>query len=81
VPTEKGGLIAVVRQKQSRLTKRHGSELIEFAKAYGINRGAMLENSRRRREALQGAGFVWCVAAVLVLLGEALIELVEDDRR
>ncbi len=42
VPTEKGGMIPVVRTKQSRLTKRQGSDLIEFAKAYAANRGAVI---------------------------------------
>lgn len=40
VPSARGGVIPVSRQKQGRLTKRQGSELIEFAKAYAINRGA-----------------------------------------
>lgn len=42
VPTPKGGMLPIVRTKQSRLTKRQGSELIEFAKAYGANRGAVI---------------------------------------
>jgi hypothetical protein len=42
VPTPKGVPIPVMRQKQSRLTKRQGSDLIEFAKAYGGNRGAVI---------------------------------------
>jgi len=42
VPSARGGAIPVMRQKQSRLTKRHGSELIEFAKSYAVNRGARL---------------------------------------
>lgn len=40
VPSPKGAPIAVMRQKQSRLTKRQGADLIEFAKAYGSGRGA-----------------------------------------
>jgi len=40
VPTPRGGVIPVWRQKQSRLTKRQGSELIEFSKAYVVGRGA-----------------------------------------
>jgi hypothetical protein len=40
VPSESGAPIPVMRQKQSRLTKRQGADLIEFAKAYAINRGA-----------------------------------------
>jgi hypothetical protein len=47
VPSAKGGIIPVVRQKQSRLAKRHGSELIEFAKAYGANRGARIREWQR----------------------------------
>lgn len=42
VPTPKGGMVPIVRTKQSRLTKRQGSELIEFTKAYAINRGVRL---------------------------------------
>jgi hypothetical protein len=42
VPTPRGAVIPVMRQKQSRLTKRQGSDLIEFAKAYGLNRGAVV---------------------------------------
>jgi len=42
VPSESGAPIPVMRQKQSRLTKRQGSDLIEFAKAYGLNRGAVV---------------------------------------
>lgn len=42
VPSESGAPIPVMRQKQSRLTKRQGSDLIEFAKAYGGNRGAVI---------------------------------------
>ena len=36
------GTVLAIRTKQSRLTKRQGSELIEFTKAYAINRGAQL---------------------------------------
>jgi hypothetical protein len=36
------GFVMVMRTKQSRLTKRQGSELIEFARAYSVNRGAVL---------------------------------------
>jgi hypothetical protein len=32
-----GGLVLVMRQKQSRLTRRQGSELIEFAKAWATH--------------------------------------------
>jgi hypothetical protein len=47
VPSAKGGIIPVVRQKQSRLTKKQGSELIEFAKAYAVNRGARVREWER----------------------------------
>lgn len=33
------GLVLVTRQKQSRLTKKQGSELIEFAKAWATDHG------------------------------------------
>jgi len=36
------GFTMVTRQKQSRLTKRQGSELIEFARAWAIDAGAVL---------------------------------------
>lgn len=36
------GFVMVMRQKQSRLTKRQGDELIEFARAYATGRGAEL---------------------------------------
>lgn len=36
------GLIALNRQKQSRLTKRQGSELIEYAKAWAIEHDVIL---------------------------------------
>lgn len=42
VPTPSGGMIPVLRTKQSRLTKKQGSELIEFAKAYAAERGAVV---------------------------------------
>lgn len=48
VPTPKGGVIPVIRQKQSRLTKRHGSELIEFAKAWAIDHGVHLHEPERQ---------------------------------
>jgi hypothetical protein len=35
-----GGMVPVMRTKQSRLTKAQGSELIEFCKAYAVGRGA-----------------------------------------
>lgn len=36
------GLVLVMRQKQSRLTKRQGSELIEWAKAWATNHGVQV---------------------------------------
>ena len=43
LPTIDGqGLVVVMRQKQSRLTKAQGSELIEFCKAYAVKRGAVI---------------------------------------
>ena len=35
-------LVPVMRTRQSRLTRKQGSDLIEFCKAYAINRGATL---------------------------------------
>lgn len=63
VPSESGAPIPVMRQKQSRLTKRQGADLIEFAKAYAITRGADLREwdedgnliQRARPNALQRA--------------------------
>lgn len=53
LPTVDGdGLVVVMRQKQSRLTKAQGSELIEFVKAYAVNRGARLRDFDRQREAV-----------------------------
>lgn len=37
-----GGFVMATRTKQSRLTKRQGSELIDFAKATAIDLGAQL---------------------------------------
>jgi hypothetical protein len=34
-----GGMVMVMRQKQSRLTKKQGSELIEWAKAWATTHG------------------------------------------
>ena len=36
------GMVLAVRPRQSRLTRRQGAELIEFCRAYAINRGAVL---------------------------------------
>lgn len=36
------GTVLAVRPRQSRLTKKQGSDLIEFAKAYGAARGATI---------------------------------------
>lgn len=38
------GLVPVMRTKQSRLTRRQGDELIEFARAYALGRGAQLRS-------------------------------------
>ena len=37
-----GGFTMVTRTKQSRLTKRQGSDLIEFAKAWALSHGVQL---------------------------------------
>lgn len=43
VPSLDGaGLVMLVRNKQSRLTKKQGSELIEFAKSQAIEYGAVV---------------------------------------
>jgi hypothetical protein len=55
VPSAKGGIIPVVRQKQSRLAKRHGSELIEFSKAYAIGRGAEVREWDQDGHLISGA--------------------------
>lgn len=57
VPTPKGAPIPLYRQKQSRLTKRQGSELIEFAKAYAANRGAVLRDWDEDGNLIAGPGF------------------------
>lgn len=36
------GLVMVMRQKQSRLTKRQGSDLIEWAKAWALTHGVQV---------------------------------------
>jgi hypothetical protein len=36
------GMVLVTRQKQSRLTKKQGSELIEWAKAWATNHGVQV---------------------------------------
>lgn len=36
------GFVMIVRTKQSRLTKRQGSELIEFARSWAIDNGVTL---------------------------------------
>lgn len=43
-----GGLVMTTRTKQSRLTKRQGSELIEFAKAWAIDNGVHLHEPERQ---------------------------------
>ena len=44
------GMVMLVRNRQSRLTKKQGSELIEFAKSWAVQHGAVLrvwdENNR-----------------------------------
>lgn len=42
-----GGLVMTTRTKQSRLTKRQGSELIEFAKSWAIDNGVVLREPER----------------------------------
>lgn len=42
VPTPKGGVIPVMRQKQSRLTDRQGQDLKHFARAWAIDHGVVL---------------------------------------
>lgn len=43
VPSLDGeGLVMLVRSKQSRLTRRQGSEMIEFAKAWATEHGAVV---------------------------------------
>lgn len=37
-----GGLVLVTRQRQSRLTKKQGNELIEFATAWATNNGVVV---------------------------------------
>lgn len=37
-----GGMVMVTRQKQSRLTRKQGSELIEWAKAWATNHGVQV---------------------------------------
>jgi len=45
------GVDVAYRQKQSRLTKRQGSDLIEFAKAWAINEGVVLNEPEPERKA------------------------------
>lgn len=45
-----GGFVMVTRSKQSRLTKRQGSELIEFARAWAIEQGVVLTEAPAREE-------------------------------
>lgn len=42
------GFVMTTRQKQSRLTKRQGSELIEFAKSWAVQNGAVLSEPERQ---------------------------------
>lgn len=43
VPTPKGGIISVMRGKQSRLTDRQGQDLKHFARAWAIEHGVVLK--------------------------------------
>lgn len=56
LPPEYGaGAVLVVRSKQSRLTKKQGSDLIEFCKSWAIENGVELhepeKNEKQRRAA------------------------------
>lgn len=42
------GFVMVMRTKQSRLTKRQGDELIEFARAYALGRAATLRDFEKK---------------------------------
>ncbi len=42
------GLVMTTRTKQSRLTKRQGSELIEFAKSWAIDQGVVLHEQEQQ---------------------------------
>jgi len=46
-----GGFTMVTRTKQSRLTKRQASELIEFAKAWAVNNGVELHEPEQQAAA------------------------------
>lgn len=45
------GYVMLMRTKQSRLTRRQGDELIEFARAYALGRGAHLRDFEREKVA------------------------------
>ncbi len=56
VPSLDGdGLVMIVRAKQSRLTKRQGSELIEFAKAWAVDHGAEVREWDEEGNLVHGA--------------------------
>jgi hypothetical protein len=56
LPTVDGdGAVVVMRQKQSRLTKAQGSELIEFTKAYACGRGAVVREWDQDGKLISGA--------------------------
>ena len=57
LPTVSGkGLVVVMRQKQSRLTRDQGSELLEFARSYAIERGAVLREWDEHGNLIAGPG-------------------------
>lgn len=52
------GLVMVTRQKQSRLTKKQGSELIEWAKAWAANHGVQVREWDQDGNLISGAALV-----------------------
>lgn len=48
------GTVLAVRPRQSRLTKKQGSDLIEFCRAYAANRGAVLREWDEDGNMVQG---------------------------
>jgi hypothetical protein len=51
------GLVMVSRQKQSRLTRSQGSELIEFAKAWATNHDVLVREWDEDGNQIAGPGF------------------------
>jgi predicted peroxiredoxin len=49
MPGLNGGMVVTFRTKQSRLTQRQGSDLIEFAKAWAIDNGVQLNEPENER--------------------------------